>query len=158
MKIPFRRAIGIRTAAVLPAAALGLVLTGSKCTQTTEFIAFAAETGGQCIDKSDNDNDGKIDCADSDCDLECAVSVYIDPVPDRITADTLHLKGTQRNAKTVTITSITPSGSAGTVTLNGENWSADLTNLGSKVAYTVVVTGSNEGRTDADTAHFTRGD
>lgn len=158
MKSLFRRESGIAFATGLSAAALGLVLTGSKCSQTTEFVPFVAETGDKCLDKADNDEDGKVDCADSDCDLMCEVTVNIDPVPARITSDTLHLKGTQHNAKSVTITSLTPSGNAGTVSLNGENWSADLTNLGSKTEYRVIVVGSNGDRKDADTATFTRGE
>lgn len=140
----------------LPAAAgaLVLVLTASKCEQTTAIIPYVKEI---CTDQIDNDEDGKTDCADSECDLDCAVSVSIDPIPVRISTDTLDIKGHHVHATAVTVVSLSPSGTPGTATVSGDAWTARLTNLSQSANYTVTVVASNGDRKDTAVATFTRG-
>lgn len=149
---------GPRLAAGLAAAvALYFALTASKCEQTTEFVPFVAEQADKCLDKIDNDADGKIDCDDADCDAVCAVTVTIDALPPIITSDTLPIAGQQRNATSVTVISVTPQGSGSTPVVSGDTWKSTLTNLSQKGNYTVTVVGSNGDRRDTATANFTRG-
>jgi hypothetical protein len=149
--------VGIRAAAVLAAAgALVLVLTASKCEEQTTFPAYVQEI---CNDKIDNDGDGKIDCADSDCDPSCAVSISIDALPGIITTDSLTLTGHQTNATSVAVASVSPTGTPATATITGETWSVKISNLNQKnVPYTVTVVGTNGDRADTARANFSRGD
>ena len=153
------RPSGPRLAACVAAAgALYFVLTASKCEQTTEFVEYVAEKGAdKCFDKLDNDSDGKIDCADSDCDAVCAVEVTIDAVPPVINADTLVLSGQQHNASSITVLSVLPSGKGSAPVLSGETWTSRLSELSAKTGYTVTVVGSNGNRRDTASITFSRG-
>jgi hypothetical protein len=155
---PFRPS-GPRLAAYMAAAgAMYFALTASKCRQSTEFVQFIAETGAdKCLDKLDNDSDGKIDCDDSDCDAVCAVEVTIDAVPPVINVDTLVLSGQQHNASSVTILSVLPSGKGSAPVLSGETWTSHLSELSARTGYTVTVVGSNGNRRDTASITFTRG-
>jgi hypothetical protein len=149
---------GPRLAAGLAAAgALYFALTASKCEQTTEFVPFVAEQADKCLDKIDNDADGKIDCDDPDCDAVCAVTVTIDALPPVITTDSLSITGQQHNASSVSVISVTPQGSGSAPALSGETWKSTLTNLSQPGDYTVTVVGSNGDRRDTAKATFTRG-
>jgi hypothetical protein len=150
---------GLRLAACLAATgALYFALTASKCEQTTEFVPFVAEAADKCLDKIDNDADGKIDCADSDCDAICAVSVTLDALPPTIPTDSVTIHGQQHNASSVTVISVVPQGSGSAPVLSGETWSSTLTGLSLKTTYTITVVGSNGDRRDTAKATITRGD
>jgi hypothetical protein len=145
-----------RAATFLAAAsALVLVLTASKCEEKTIFPPYVAEI---CADKIDNDGDGLVDCADSDCDLSCTVSISLDVLPGTFTPDSLVLTGHQTNATSVAVVSIVPAGAPAAAVITGDNWKATLTGLIQKAAYTVTVVGSNGDRADTVRAVFTRGD
>lgn len=93
-----------------------------------------------CTDNQDNDTDGKIDCADADCDLACEVILTINPIARTIVQDTLVITGTVTNATSVAI-SILPSGqveNSGQATVTGDTWSAKLINLSDRTVYTVT--------------------
>jgi hypothetical protein len=158
MQAKFRPSGPLMAAYLAAAAAAYLALTASKCRQTTEIVPFVAETADKCLDKIDNDEDGKIDCDDSDCSIVCAVTVTIDALPARVPTDTLEIRGQQHNATTVTVSSLSPFGTAGTPVVSGESWSARLTNLSQKTTYTITVIGSNGNRRDTATATFIRAD
>jgi hypothetical protein len=147
---------GVRLAASLAAAgALILVFTASKCQEETIFVPYVAEI---CNDNIDNDGDTQIDCADTDCDLACAVSVSIDAFPGIIASDTLELKGRQANATSVAVVAISPAGTPAAAVVTADTWTAKITGLIQKTTYTVTVVGSNGKRADTTHATFTRGD
>ncbi|MBW8889020.1 MAG: hypothetical protein JF616_14800 [Fibrobacteres bacterium] len=146
---------GLRAAAGLAAAgAVILVFTASKCVQDTTFTNYVPEI---CTDKIDNDGDGLIDCADTDCDPACAVSISLDALPGTFTTDTLVLTGIQRNATSVAVVSITPSGTPVSAVITNDTWKATIPGLVQKTTYNMTVVGSNGNR--ADTLHpvFIRG-
>ena len=144
-----------RIAAWMAAAgAAVLVLTASKCEEATTFPSFTKEI---CADQADNDGDGKIDCADSDCDSSCAVSITIDQLPGVVPADSLELKGHHTRATSIAVISLTPAGNYGTAVITGDTWMVRLSQLGQTTAYTVRVVASNGTRADTAEAHFTRG-
>lgn len=146
---------GIRAATGLAAAgAFILLFTASKCEEKTIFPPYVAEV---CNDKIDNDGDGQTDCADSDCDLSCAVSVSIDVLPGTITTDTLALTGHQTNASSVAVLSVVPAGTPAAAVITGDTWKATLTGLSQRLTYTVTVAASNGDHADTATATFTRG-
>jgi hypothetical protein len=146
---------GLRAAAGLAAAgAIILVFTASKCEQDTTFTNFVPEN---CTDKIDNDGDGQIDCADSDCALACAVSISLDALPGIFTTDTLVLTGTQTNATSVAVVSISPAGTPVSATITNDTWKATIPGLIQKTTYTMTVVGSNGDRGDTLHASFTRG-
>jgi hypothetical protein len=162
MKAPFSPTAFRLAAALAAAGAAYFALTASKCQQSTEFVPFVAEQADKCLDKIDNDADGKIDCDDPDCNTICAVQVNIDAIPSVISADTLTITGTQHNATSVSVISVSPQGGGTQGTgsapvLTGETWRSTLSNLGERVLYTVTVVGSNGNRRDTATATFTRG-
>jgi hypothetical protein len=64
---------------VLPAAAVGLAAGLVGCSGTVESSNGLSENE-ICNDNLDNDGDGKIDCADTDCD--CTSPAYSAPQPD----------------------------------------------------------------------------
>jgi hypothetical protein len=136
--------------------ALAFALTASKCQSTTEFPAFVPEI---CTDSQDNDSDGKIDCADSDCNLVCTVTLTVDPVAPNIAQDTLTIKGKVTNATAVAV-SILPSGqveNSGQATVTGGEWSARLINLTDRAVYTVTARAVDENnRSDTVTVSFER--
>jgi hypothetical protein len=136
------------------AAAILTALTASKCEQNTEIIPFVAEI---CADKLDNDEDGRTDCRDSDCDLACEVEVGFVATPATITSDSLTLRGSHANASGIAV-SITPSGtSPGNATLTGNDWEARFIGLSQRTAYIVTAIASDEnGRKDTATTTFQR--
>jgi hypothetical protein len=135
-----------------------LSLTAYTCSSTTEFPPYVAEI---CTDNQDNDADGKTDCADSDCDNACTVTLTIAAVPALLNQDSLTLTGTVSNATAVAV-SISPSGTvqnAGQATVTGANWSAKITNLAQRTVYTVTAKAVDQSnRTDTATASFERKD
>lgn len=137
-------------------AALLFALSASKCETETTFPGYVAEI---CTDKIDNDEDGRIDCQDSDCRDECAVKVTILPPAAPITVDSLTISGTHFNASTITV-SITPSGLAGAASpLADGTWKAHLSSLTARTAYTVIAVGADaQGGLDADTVTVVRAD
>ncbi len=144
-----------RTLATIAAAATILTaLTASKCVQKTEIVPFVAEI---CTDKVDNDEDGRTDCRDSDCDLVCEVEVSISATPTILTSDSLTLNGSHANASSIAVT-ITPSGtSPGNATLTGNDWEARFTGLDEPTTYVVTVIASDENeRKDTATVTFER--
>lgn len=62
---------------IMPAAAIGLAAGLVGCGGSVET---EPDPGEVCGDKLDNDGDGKIDCADPDC--NCSTPVYSAPGPD----------------------------------------------------------------------------
>jgi len=143
------------TTGLAAAGALVLVLTASKCEEKTIFPPYVAEI---CTDKIDNDGDGLVDCADSDCDLSCTVSISLDALPATFATDSLILTGHQINATSVAVVSIVPAGAPAAAVITGDAWKVALTGLIQKTAYTVTVVGSNGDRADTVRAVFTRGD
>lgn len=136
--------------------ALAFGLTASKCQNTTDFPAFVPEI---CTDSQDNDSDGKIDCADSDCDLVCAVTVTFNALNPAIDKDSLTLSGKITNATAVAV-SILPSGqvlNSGQATVTGNEWTATLINLADRTTYTVTAraVGQND-RSDTAVVTFER--
>jgi len=148
----------LRASASLAAAgALVLVLTASKCEEETIFPGYTPEI---CTDNLDNNNDGKIDCADPSCGgtAACTVTLSFDVLPGIITKDTLVLTGHQTNATAVAVLSVIPAGTAAPGTITGDAWSAMLTNLSQKGNYTVTVVGSKGELRDTISTTFIRGD
>lgn len=139
------------SAAILPACAL-LALMAAKCEQVTEFPPYVQET---CSDKADNDDDGKIDCDDSDCKLECAVKVVMF-TPSNTSSDSVTVSGTHTNASSVSLT-VSPSGNGGSATLSGGSWSFSIKNLSQTGLHTVTATATSaDGLKDTAVATFTR--
>lgn len=158
MKASYRTSGPRLAACVAAAGALYLALTASKCEQSAEFVDYVAETGAdKCLDKLDNDTDGKIDCEDSDCDAVCAVEVTIAAVPAVLTQDTLLLTGQQHNAASITLISLLPNGKGTPPVLSGETWSSRLSELSTRTTYTVTVVATNGNRTDTARTTFVRG-
>lgn len=138
-------------AAILPACAL-LALTAAKCQQATEFPPYVQET---CSDKADNDDDGKIDCDDTDCRLECAVKVVLF-TPSNTTSDSVAVSGTHTNASSISVT-VSPSGNGGSATLSGGSWSFTIRNLSQTGLHSVTATATSaEGLKDTAVATFNR--
>lgn len=138
------------------AAAGAVAVTVSKCKETTTFPAYVAEN---CSDNIDNNNDGKIDCADPSCagTAACTVVLDFDVIPSVITKDTLVLTGHQTNATAVAVLSVSPVGIASPATISGETWSATLTSLTQIGNYTVSVVASKGALRDTVKTTFVRG-
>ncbi|GEM_PF-2265702 len=158
-KAPFKGPITLGSLASLAgAAAVLFALTASKCDSTTDFPSYVAEI---CNDKIDNDSDGQVDCADSDCANACTVGVTIGVVPAILGQDTLNLSGSVTNSSAVAITVI-PSGSvdnSGQATVSGGTWQARLRNLSARTTYTVkAVAADANNRGDTATVSFERRD
>jgi hypothetical protein len=149
---------GTRLAAGLAAiGAMYFAMTASKCEQTTELVPFVAEQADKCLDKLDNDDDGRIDCADPDCNAVCEVTLNVDALPAVINTDTLVLTGTQHNATSITVVSLSPQGTGDTPAISGETWSVRLSGLTLKTSYNVILVASNGDRRDTATTTFARG-
>jgi hypothetical protein len=94
------------------------VLTASQCRTSTEFVDFTPEV---CGDRLDNDNDGRIDCKDSDCAEKCDLDVFLFPVSSPIDVDSVKVSGTHRNASLLTFT-VEPAGEGGSLKPTGPTW------------------------------------
>ena len=102
------------------------VLTGSKCTQTTEAIHAVAEICGNGID---DDQDDAKDCRDSDCSDQCTLGLVVFPLESPTKKDTVTLSGKHQNAQAITV-SVTPTnGNGGSATLTGNTWTFSLKNM-----------------------------
>jgi hypothetical protein len=117
------------------AGTLATILTLSNCESTTDFPPAVNEI---CTDNIDNDGDGLTDCKDSECDKTCGVQVTVTPVSDKVTEDTLSISGTHVNAQSISIT-IAPSGIASAATINGNTWTAKLSQLVNRESYTATI-------------------
>jgi|SRR5690606_12612386 len=137
-------------------AALFFALSASKCETETTFPGYVTEI---CTDKIDNDEDGRVDCQDSDCAEACAVKVAILPPVAPLAGDTLTLTGTHLNASTISVT-VTPSGLAGAVNaLADGTWKAPLTSLTERTTYTVIAVAADaQGGLASDTVTLVRAD
>ncbi len=136
------------------ASAALFALTASKCDSSTAFVPFVAEI---CTDNQDNDEDGFIDCKDSDCDRACELTVTINDFSKPVTRDTLPLSGTHAHATSVVV-SVTPSGTGGTAVLAGDTWSLSVTNLSARTTYTLMAVATDaQDRHDTATTTFLRG-
>ena len=133
-------------------------LTAYKCQSTTEFPPFVAEI---CTDTQDNDTDGKVDCADSDCDLVCEVKLTINAVSLTLNVDSLTLSGSVTNATGVAI-STNPTANvqnSGQATVTGTTWKATITGISTKGQYTVTARAVGQGdHSDTATVTFERKD
>lgn len=149
MKLP-------RTLPILMTLAVGAValLSLSNCEQTTTFVPFIKEI---CGDKTDNDSDGKLDCDDSDCQVECSVDITISPTSPT-SEDSLQISGSSRNAQSISIL-VTPSPglSRAAVLESGGGWSAMLYDLKTAQTYAVkAIATSPQGTHDTATTSVER--
>ena len=131
-------------------------LSASKCHNTTDFPPFVQEI---CTDNLDNDSDGKKDCLDSDCNLECTVEVTINAVSPTLNFDSLTLTGTVTNATGVAV-SIDPTAlveNSGQATVTGSAWKAKITGMTATGVYTVTAKAVGQSdRSDTAKASFER--
>ncbi|MDQ3002739.1 MAG: hypothetical protein M3Y08_15935 [Fibrobacterota bacterium] len=143
-------------ATIAGAAAILTVLTASKCEQTTKIVPFVAEN---CTDILDNDEDGRADCRDSDCNNVCEVEITIGATPATLTSDSLTIEGSHVNASSIAVT-ITPNGtSPGNATFTGATWEARFIGLSLRATYVVTAIASDDsGRKDTATVTFQRVD
>lgn len=131
--------------------AAALALTAAQCEHKIDFPGFVAEN---CSDNVDNDEDGKADCNDTDCEEDCRVEVTIDQPTATITTDSLRLTGTHFNATTVAV-SMSPGGTGGNAQkVGGDRWEYLVTNIGTSGTYKATVVASGAG-TRRDTAVVT---
>lgn len=130
--------------------ALLFIIAASECQNETEFVPFVAEN---CTDNIDNDNDGLIDCKDSDCAKDCKIHVTIDSIMSPIKIDSLAISGTQFRATHINI-SVSPIAVAGLPIIRGSKWQCQLTKLTVPATYTVMVIGTDS-LNNTDTARTT---
>lgn len=129
-----------------------LTLTASECKTTTSFPEYVKEI---CSDDKDNDEDGRIDCKDSDCSGECNVSVTIDDFSKPVLVDSFQLTGTQSRATSVVV-NISPTGVGGSATLENGTWKRSLSGLTADTTYTLKVIAANGEIKDTATTTFER--
>lgn len=111
--------------ALLIGFALVFILAAAECTQETTFIDAQEEI---CGDGTDNDGDGRIDCKDSECELQCRLELTVNPTLTT-SHDTQTVSGTHRNANRIVI-EVQPSNSnGGTATLAANTWSFKVVGL-----------------------------
>lgn len=113
----------LRTKSIATRLAIGLgllfVLTAEKCENETRFIAAKQEI---CNDAIDNDDNGKVDCADSFCLSSCALELTVNPT--FITAaDTQLVSGFQKRASKIVVEMLPNYETNGTATLTQSEWS-----------------------------------
>jgi len=130
--------------------ALLFIVSASECHNQTEFVPFVAEN---CSDNIDNDNDGLIDCKDSDCAKECKIHVTIDSIVSPNKNDSIAISGTQFHATHITI-SLSPTAVAGLPIITGNKWQCQLSKLTNLATYTVMAIGTDP-LNNADTARTT---
>src|SRR4051812_10044328 len=115
-----------KLAAIAGAMGAIFILSASKCETTTEILPPSPDE--ICNDGIDNDTDGKMDCADTDCLLECRVSVFVFPTTPT-SLDTLRISGTHENAQSITVTLSAGGGSAATPVISGTKWDCLISGL-----------------------------
>lgn len=125
--------------AIAAAGAAILTLTASECKTTTSFPEFIPEI---CSDDKDNDEDGRVDCKDSDCSGECKVSVTIDDFSKPVLVDSFQLTGTQIRASSVVV-NISPTGVGGSATLESGTWKRAVIGISKDTTYTLKVIAAN---------------
>lgn len=142
-----------RTLTALTACAcLGWVLMAAKCDQTTTFIAAQNEI---CTDGKDNDEDGRVDCRDSECAVQCALELTIRPTLNT-PHDTQTVSGTHKNANRIVIDVQPSSDKGGTATLSGTDWSFKVTGLQVGDNTLTVVASDSLGATQSVTSTIKR--
>lgn len=131
--------------------AAAFVLTAAKCENRTTFPEFLPE---MCTDKLDNDEDGKVDCKDTDCADECRVTVTINEFAKPVKVDTLEVSGNQTNAASVVV-NLTAPGVGGTATVEAGTWKRSLV-ITTDTTYTLTVIATNGDIKDTATTTFDR--
>ena len=107
-------------------AALGLVFTASDCSHT---LSFTPPLNREiCDDGIDNDGNGRVDCRDAECLLQCRPELTVDPIAVPVRQDSLELSGNAARAASVTVTA-SPSGIGGQAQISGLRWTFLLRNL-----------------------------
>lgn len=140
---PFRP----RRLAGMAVPALAWLLMGSECRQEVSFPEASPEV---CNNLEDDDEDGRIDCADSECSLECQPSITLYPVLSPTAVDSQTIGGTRAHVQSITVSLEPPLASPGAVQMTDGAWSILLRGLaeGSN-AITVIAADSLDRRDTA---------
>jgi hypothetical protein len=128
-------------------AAMGLALMGAKCEQEISFPETHPEI---CSNQLDDDEDGKVDCSDSDCREACRPSVTLDPPFSPTYSDSQTLSGTQSHVRLISVSTVPPLEISNSVTLTANGWKVLLQGMEvGTYALTIIGTDSLDSRDTA---------
>lgn len=137
---------------LLGAGALLLTLTASECQQDIHFTQALKET---CSDGIDNDHNGKVDCADSECLIVCTLDLAVF-TPVQTSADTQTISGTHRRAASIAVNIKPDISASGKATLEGSTWSYKVTKLQAGSNEITIIASDSSGQTKTVTTSITR--
>ncbi len=137
---------------LLGAGALLLTLTASKCKQDVVFVDAQKEI---CTDGIDNDQNGKIDCADSECLNVCTLDLAVFPTV-QTSVDTQTISGTHRRAASIAVNTKPDISASGKATLTGSTWTFLVTRLQEGGNEITIIASDSSGQTKTVTTSITR--